>query len=110
MSEPIVGLAVSLDRGSPVPLYFQVAQHHEHIPTVLRTLSYVDNAVLAPRIRARTTVSVGLMDTICPPSTVFAAYNAIDAPKHVEIYPYSGHRLPGHHVERQLEEFAREMG
>jgi cephalosporin-C deacetylase len=50
------------------------------------------------------------MDTICPPSTVFAAYNAIDAPKHIEVYAYSGHELPGHHVERQLEEFAREMG
>ena len=87
-----------------------LAQHHEHVPTVLRTLSYIDNAVLAPRIRARTTVSVGLMDTICPPSTVFAAYNAIGSPKDVVVYPYSGHDLPGHHVERQLEEFAREMG
>jgi len=86
-----------------------LAQHHEHVATVLRTLSYVDNAVLAPRIRARTTVSVGLMDTICPPSTVFAAYNAIEASKHVAVYPYSDHTLPGHHIERQLEEFAREM-
>ena len=29
MSEPIAGLAVSLDRGSPVPLYFQVATQLE---------------------------------------------------------------------------------
>jgi cephalosporin-C deacetylase len=86
-----------------------LAEHHDQVATVLRTLSYVDNAVLAGRIRARTTVSVGLMDTICPPSTVFAAYNAIEAPKDVAVYPYSDHRLPGHHVERQLEEFAREM-
>jgi cephalosporin-C deacetylase len=86
-----------------------LAQHHDQVATVLRTLSYVDNAVLAARIRARSTLSVGLMDTICPPSTVFAAYNAIEAPKDMAVYPYSGHRLPGHHVERQLEEFAREM-
>ena len=86
-----------------------LAQHHDQVATVLRTLSYVDNAVLASRIKARTTVSVGLMDTICPPSTVFAAYNAIDAPKDIAVYPYSGHELPGHHVERQLEEFVREM-
>jgi cephalosporin-C deacetylase len=86
-----------------------LAQHHDQVATVLRTVSYVDNAVLAPRITARSSVSVGLMDEICPPSTVFAAYNAIGAPKDIAVYPYSGHRLPGHHIERQLEEFAREM-
>jgi cephalosporin-C deacetylase len=86
-----------------------LAQHHEHLATALRTLSYVDNAVLAPRITARCSVSVGLMDAICPPSSVFAAYNAIDAPKEIAVYPYSGHDLPGHHIERQLEEFAQEM-
>jgi cephalosporin-C deacetylase len=98
---------------APEPPYTELvdylSQHHEHIATALRTLSYIDNAVLAPRIRARTTVSVGLMDTTCPPSTVFAAYNAIEAPKDIAVYPYSGHDLPGHHIERQLEEFAREM-
>jgi cephalosporin-C deacetylase len=86
-----------------------LAQHHDQIATVLRTVSYVDNAVLAPRISARCSLTVGLMDAICPPSTVFAAYNAIEAPKDIAVYPYSGHRLPGHHIERQLEEFAREM-
>jgi cephalosporin-C deacetylase len=86
-----------------------LAQHHEHVDTAFRTLSYIDNAVLAPRITARCTVSVGLMDTVCPPSSVFAAYNAIEAPKDIAVYPYSTHDLPGHHVERQLEEFAREM-
>ena len=98
---------------APEPPYTELvdylAQHHDQVATVHRTLSYVDNAVLAPRIKARTTVSVGLMDTVCPPSTVFAAFNAIQAPKDIAVYPYSGHRLPGHHVERQLEEFVREM-
>ena len=86
-----------------------LAQHHEHLATALRTVSYVDNAVLAPRITARCSMSVGLMDAVCPPSSVFAAYNAIVAPKEIAVYPYSDHDLPGHHIERQLEEFAREM-
>ena len=86
-----------------------LAQHHEHLATALRTLSYVDNAVLATRITARCSVSVGLMDAICPPSSVFAGYNAIEAPKEIAVYPYSGHDVPGHHIEHQLEEFAREM-
>jgi cephalosporin-C deacetylase len=87
-----------------------LAQHQEHIPRVLDTLRYVDNAVLGPRIRASTTVSVGLMDACCPPSTVFAAYNAITAPKRMIEYHYCDHDLPGHHVERELEEFATTFG
>ena len=34
---------------------------------------------------------VGLMDNICPPSTQFAAYNKITAPKDVKIYPDFAH-------------------
>ncbi len=75
-----------------------------------RTLGYVDNAVLASRIRASTLVSVGLRDTITPPSTVFAAYNAITAPKEIAVFPYSGHDVPTAHAERQLSAFARELG
>jgi cephalosporin-C deacetylase len=75
-----------------------------------RTLGYVDNAVLATRIRATTLVSVGLRDTITPPSTVFAAYNAITAPKEIAVFPYSGHDVPTAHAERQLSAFAQELG
>jgi cephalosporin-C deacetylase len=31
------------------------------------------------------------MDTICPPSTVFAAYNHYAGPKEIEVYPFNGH-------------------
>lgn len=76
--------------------------HPDLEPAVWRTLSYFDNAVLAQRITARTAIGVGLRDTITPPSTVFAAFNAIGAPKEIAVYPYSGHSLPTAHVERQL--------
>jgi len=33
----------------------------------------------------------GLQDNICPPSTQFAAYNAIQAPKEKLVYPDHGH-------------------
>jgi cephalosporin-C deacetylase len=40
--------------------------------------------------------SIGLMDTICPPSSQFAAYNKITAPKSLSVYPDFGHEgLPG---------------
>jgi cephalosporin-C deacetylase len=87
-----------------------LALHPELEEAARRTLSYVDNAVLAPRITARTMVAVGLRDTITPPSTVFAAYNAVAAPKEIVVLPYSGHDLPTSHDERQLADFARELG
>lgn len=59
-------------------------------------LGYIDVQHLAPRIRAETLLAVGLMDSICPPSTQFAAYNRITSPKDVVIYPDFGHEgLPG---------------
>jgi cephalosporin-C deacetylase len=41
-------------------------------------------------------MSVGLMDAVCPPSTQFAAYNKINAPKALRLYPDFEHEnLPG---------------
>ena len=81
--------------------------HPELEEAARRTLRYVDNALLAKRIRARTLVSVGLRDPITPPSTVFAAYNAIPTAKEIAVLPYSGHQPPTSHVQRQLADFAR---
>ncbi|HWA83825.1 MAG TPA: acetylxylan esterase [Fimbriimonadaceae bacterium] len=59
-------------------------------------LGYIDVQHLAPRIKAETLMAVGLMDTICPPSSQFAAYNRIAAKKDLVIYPDFGHEgLPG---------------
>jgi cephalosporin-C deacetylase len=60
-------------------------------------LGYIDNQHIAHRIRARVKMLTGLMDTICPPSTQFAAYNKITSPKEVVIYPDFGHEYyPDH--------------
>jgi cephalosporin-C deacetylase len=69
---------------------------HEREDEVFTKLGYIDIQHLAPRIRAETLMAVGLMDTICPPSSQFAAYNKIAAPKDLVIYPDFGHEgLPG---------------
>jgi cephalosporin-C deacetylase len=31
------------------------------------------------------------MDQVCPPSTVFAAYNHWAGKKDIKVYPYNGH-------------------
>jgi cephalosporin-C deacetylase len=91
---------------APQAPYTEVPEFLAHnvdlIPAALDTLRYVDCALLARRITARSLLSVGLMDMICPPSTVFAAYNEITAGKDISVHPFTGHEVPAAHVERQL--------
>jgi cephalosporin-C deacetylase len=69
---------------------------HEREDAIFLRLGYIDVQFLAPRIRATTLMTTGLMDVICPPSSQFAAYNKITAPKEMVIYPDFGHEnLPG---------------
>ena len=50
----------------------------------------------------------GLMDTICPPSSQFAAYNKITSEKQVVIYPDFGHEYLPHASEKRFK-FLMEM-
>lgn len=71
---------------------------HQRQEEIFTRLGYIDIQHLASRITAEVLLGVGLMDSICPPSTQFAAYNKIASPKSVEIYPDYGHEgLPGLH-------------
>ena len=54
-------------------------------------LGYIDIQHLAKRIRGEVLMATGLMDTICPPSTQFAVYNKITAPKKLVVFPDYGH-------------------
>ena len=70
---------------------------HERENEIFEKLGYIDIQFLAPRIRAKVLMATGLMDTTCPPSTQFAAYNKITSEKQVVIYPDYGHEsLKGH--------------
>jgi cephalosporin-C deacetylase len=65
--------------------------HRDRVEAVFETLAYFDVALLARRASAPALFSVGMMDTICPPSTVFAAYNAYGGPKEIVEYAYNEH-------------------
>jgi cephalosporin-C deacetylase len=65
--------------------------HRNQIETVFNTLSYFDGLNFAARSKAAALFSVGLMDTICPPSTVFAAYNHYAGPKDIRIWQFNNH-------------------
>ncbi|MCO6450883.1 MAG: acetylxylan esterase [Caldilineales bacterium] len=69
---------------------------HRREAEVFERLGYIDVQHLSKRIQAEVLMGVGLMDTVCPPSTQFAAYNKITSPKSLAIYPdYKHENLPG---------------
>jgi cephalosporin-C deacetylase len=69
--------------------------HRDKIETVFRTLSYFDGVNFATRAKAKALFSTALMDKVCPPSTVFAAYNHWAGEKDIKVYPYNGHEGGG---------------
>ena len=72
-----------------------LAVHPGHVDRVFATLAHVDGAVLAATATAPALFSVGLVDEVCPPSTVYAAFNAYGGPKEIREYPYNGHEGGG---------------
>jgi cephalosporin-C deacetylase len=64
----------------------------QDVDAALRTLSYFDGVNLGRLATAPALFSVALMDAICPPSTVFAAFNSYGAAaKDIEVYSYNQH-------------------
>lgn len=64
---------------------------HKRETEIFTKLGYIDIQNLAPRIKGEVTMYTGLMDTTCPPSTQFAAFNKMTCPKHSVIFPDFGH-------------------
>ncbi len=65
--------------------------HRDKVDQVFNTLSYFDGVNFSARAKAKALFSTALMDQVCPPSTVFAAYNHWAGEKDIKVYPYNGH-------------------
>ncbi len=65
--------------------------HRNKIETVFNTLSYFDGVNFAARAKCPALFSVGLMDEVCPPRTVFAAYNHYAGPKEIRVWEFNHH-------------------
>jgi cephalosporin-C deacetylase len=87
--------------GPYLELASYLARRPQDIAAVHETVSHVDAAVLAPFVRAPTTVSVCLMDACCPPSSGFALYNALTCSKELRIYEFSPHTMPIQAIEHE---------
>jgi cephalosporin-C deacetylase len=70
--------------------------HRGRAADVLRTLSYFDGVHFAARGGAPALFSAALEDQTCPPSTVFAAFNAwAHEDKAIEVYDFNDHEGGG---------------
>jgi cephalosporin-C deacetylase len=85
-----------------------LGRHRDRYEPMLEVLNYFDGVNLARAATVPALYSVALMDDVCPPSTVFASFNAYGdrsaAPKEIEVYRFNNHEGgQEHHWIRQLE-------
>ena len=83
--------------------------HPDRVERVFATLAYFDCAVLGRAATAPALFSVGMMDPVCPPSTVFAAFNNYGGAADIEVYAYSGHEGGGPFQERRQLAWLRDL-
>lgn len=60
-------------------------------PSVKESLSYFDVVNFAKRIKVKGYFTWGYNDETCPPTSIYAAYNTITAPKKLAIFQETGH-------------------
>ncbi|MBZ2199696.1 acetylxylan esterase [Occultella gossypii] len=83
------------DNGPYAEIRRWLSGHRDRIDAAMRTLSYLDGVNFAARATCPAWFSVGLMDNICPPSTVYAAYHRYAGPADITVYHYNGHEGGG---------------
>jgi len=83
--------------------------HRDKKEQVFDTLSYFDGMHFAARADSPSLFSVGLMDPICPPSTVFSAFNHYSGQKDIEVYDFNLHDGGGSHHEIKQIKFLQKI-
>jgi cephalosporin-C deacetylase len=81
-----------------------LATRRDQADVAFATLAYFDGMNFAPRATVPALFSVGLMDEITPPSTIFAAFNYYGGPAQIRVWPFNGHEASQlHHVTERFE-------
>jgi cephalosporin-C deacetylase len=62
-------------------------------PDQLTSARYFDGVNFAQSIKAKALISMGFIDQVCPPSSVYTAFNAYKGPKQVLEKPLIAHQL-----------------
>ena len=75
----------------------------QHIDAAMRTLSYSELNNHAENVSCPTLISVGLQDTLCPPSTIYTVFNRIRSENRAIVpFPFNGHEGGAGHRETQI--------
>ncbi len=83
---------VAVGRVNGWPKFIPSLPATEPDPKVLESVRYFDNVNFAARTHAKEAiVTVGFIDTTCPPTSVYAAYNALPIKKSIFNDVKSGH-------------------
>jgi cephalosporin-C deacetylase len=92
---------------APEPPYTEVAAFLRRHPNLqelaFQTLAYFDCANHAHRVACPATVTVGLLDPVCPPSTIFGTFGRLAAvDKELVVLPYHRHEITYEIQERRF--------
>lgn len=101
-------------RGPYTEIASFLTRHRDRYDPILDVLRYFDGVNLVTQATAPVLYSVAQMDDVCPPSTVFASYNAYGTQssaaaaagvdKEIEVYRFNNHEGgQEHHWIRQLQ-------
>lgn len=75
-------------RASGWPHYFR---NTEPKPEEVETLGYYDVVNFARRVKAPGFYTWGYNDVVCPPTSMYSAYNVTSAPKELQVFQETGH-------------------
>jgi len=81
----------NFDRPSGWPQLVPMGPDKKLDPKVLSVSAYYDAVNFARKFKGPAIMGIGLIDTTCPSTTNFAAYNVLPEPKQVDIAPLMGH-------------------
>jgi cephalosporin-C deacetylase len=82
------------------PHIFNKSNPQNHTPEKIKTAAYYDVVNFAKNVKVPGLCAMGYNDETCPPTSMFAAYNSISAPKTLNLYLETGHWMYPEEVEK----------
>lgn len=87
------------NRAGGWPHMFHPDNKNYQLPAEMETSAYYDVVNFAKKVKAEGYYSWGFNDNVCPPTSMYAAYNVITAPKKLYLALETGHwTYPEQHV------------
>jgi cephalosporin-C deacetylase-like acetyl esterase len=83
-----------VDRINGWPKLVPLGENGKPDPRILEASRYVDAVNFASRCKAGAIMSVGFIDSVCPPASCYAAYNALQGKKKITHEVRMGHAAP----------------